>query len=112
MKRLLFISVFLLFGLQAFSQNGTVGGTPHFIRFNNYSVEQDKLVREALKGEKITYVCIPSGVISIEIAPGDVAGEERITGLLTKVTGAGSFEFFTSTTQEVESVCAGYRKPD
>ncbi len=106
MKQLVIIAIFLLSGLRLFSQDGNL----RFIRFDNYNVEQDKLVQEALKNEKVAYTCIPSGIIAIVVSPGDSSGEERISNLITSATGSMSFAFIpTYTMKEAESTCAENR---
>lgn len=109
MKHLFLIVMFLLSGLSAFAQNSNL----HFIHFKNYNVETDKMVQEALKNEKVTYTCIPSGILAIEISPSDPNGEERIAKLLAKkLPSPGSFEFVTLTLETAESSCATYRRPE
>jgi hypothetical protein len=108
MKHLVIIAIFLLSGLRLFSQDGNL----RFIRFDNYSVEQDKLVQDALKNEKVAYTCIPSGIIAVVVSPEDPAGEERIVNLITSATGSKSFAFIPSyTLKEAESSCAVLRVP-
>jgi hypothetical protein len=109
MKHLFIIAIFLLSGLRAFSQDGNL----HFIRFTNYNVETDKIVQEALKNEKVTYTCIPSGILAIEISPTDTNGEARIANLLSKkVAKSVTFEFVIITLETAESACATYRIPN
>lgn len=109
MKQLFIIAMFLLSGLSAFSQDGNL----HFIRFTNYNVETDKIVQEALKNEKVTYTCIPSGILAVEISPNDADGETRIAKLLAKkVAKPVSFEFVIITLETAESACSTYRIPD
>lgn len=108
MKHLVIIAIFLLSGLRLFSQDGNL----RFIRFDSYSVEQDKLVQEALKNEKVAYTCIPSGIIAIVVSPGDTSGEERIVNLISHATGSNAFAFIPSyTLKEAESTCAANRGP-
>lgn len=109
MKHLFIIVIFLLSGLRVFAQDGNL----HFIHFKNYTVEMDKIVQEALKKEKVTYTCIPSGILAIEISSTDPGGEERIAKLLAKkIPSPGSFEFVTLTLETAESSCLTYRVPE
>ncbi len=110
MKHLLFISILLLLFVKGFSQNDNPN--LHFIQFNNYSVEMDKVVKEALKGENITYTCIPSGIVAIEISSSDPGGEERIAQLLSKKIPSPSFEFVQITLEAAENSCATHRVPN
>jgi hypothetical protein len=108
MKHLFLIAMFLFLGLRAFSQSGNL----HFIHFTNYNVETDKLVQAALKDEKVTYTCIPSGILAIEFSPNDPDGEARIAKLLAKkVAKPVSFEFVTITLETAETSCSTYRIP-
>lgn len=109
MKHLFILTMLLLSNLKAFSQDGNL----HFIHFTNYNAETDKKVQEALKGEKVTYTCIPSGILAIEISPDDPNGEARIAKLLNrKFSRAVSFEFVSITLETAESSCSTYRLPE
>lgn len=109
MKHLFIIAIFLLTGLRAFAQDDNL----RFIHFTNYNVETDKIVQEALKSEKVTYTCIASGILAVEISPGDTQGEARITKLLAnKVSPQVAFEFVTITLETAESACSTYRIPN
>ncbi len=109
MKHLFFITLLLLLCVKGFSQNEN--SSLYFIHFNNYTVEMDKVVKEALKGEKVTYTCIPSGIVAIEVSSTDPGGKERIANLLSKKIPNPSFEFVSITQEAAESSCATLRVP-
>src|SRR6266498_1498754 len=103
MKHLFILTMFLLTSPRAFSQDGNL----HFIHFINYNEETDKKVQEVLKSEKVTYTCIPSGILAIEISPNDPNGEARIAKLLNKkFSKTVSFEFVSITLETAKSSCA------
>jgi hypothetical protein len=109
MKHLFILTMLLLSGQRAFSQDGNL----HFIHFTAYNAEKDKIVKEELKGEKVTYTCIPSGILAIEISPNDPHGEARIAKLLNKkISQTGPFEFVSITLETAESSCSTYRLPE
>lgn len=109
MKHLFITTMLLLTSLRAFSQDGNL----HFIHFQNYNTEMDKAVQEALKGEKVTYTCVPSGILAIEISPEDPNGEARIAKLLKrKISSPVSFEFVSITLETAQSSCSTYRLPE
>lgn len=104
MKHFFIIGMFLLLGLSGLSQTDNL----HFIRFSNYNTETDKIVQEALKDEKVTYTCVPSGIIAIEISPSDKDGEARITKLLGRKINNTTFEFVTITLDTAQGACSTY----
>jgi hypothetical protein len=103
MKHFFIIGMFLLLGLNGFSQDGNL----HFIRFTGYNAETDKIVQEALKSENVAYTCVSSGIIAIELSPGDANGEARITRLLSRKINT-SFEFVTITLDTAKGACSTY----
>jgi|GEM_PF-3040607 len=109
MKHLVIIAVFLLAGIiPVWSQDGNL----RFIRFADYNVEKDKQVQKVLKNERVTYTCIPSGILAIEVSPSDPSAETRITDLIRKVSGTDSFEFIPLTLEAAEGSCKSLRKPE
>jgi hypothetical protein len=108
MKHLFIIMTCLFLSVKVFAQPNNL----HFIHFTGYTVETDKIVQDALKSEKVTYTCIPAGILAIEIPSNDAEGEARIAQLLRKKgLQSSSFEFVVLTLETAESSCATFRKP-
>ncbi|MCX6295350.1 MAG: hypothetical protein NTX97_04650 [Bacteroidetes bacterium] len=79
------------------------------LRFNNYSVEQDKWVKEQLRTYHITYTCIPAGIVILELK--DSESENNVSEELKKAKTPLSFSVDQQLSiSDAEETCSGFRR--
>jgi hypothetical protein len=92
--------------LKTYSQGTKTTSTVSF-KFENYSVEQDKIVRHKLSAYHFYYTCIPAGIVMINLNE-----KQSITKLKEELDSGGTKLSYTTIDikmEEAEKTCSTFR---